>query len=397
MTSIATRRLPPGIWLLGIASLFMDASSELVHSLLPVFLTSVLGASMLTIGIIEGIAEATVAITKLFSGALSDYLRHRKWIVVAGYALAAFTKPMFPLAQSVGWVFGARFIDRFGKGIRGAPRDALIADIAPPELRGAAYGLRQALDSLGAVIGPLLAVVFMIRLVNDIRAVLWIAVLPAFMAVALLLFLREPEGLAAGQAPARWSAAGASLLPRGFWIIVVLGAIFTLARFSEAFLILRALDVGFAPGQVPVVLVVMSFSYAIFAYPAGAAADRLNHRLLLLAGVAPLVAADLMLAAAVTAWQVLGGCALWGLHMAFTQGLFAKLVADTAPAQLRGTAFGIFSLVMGVAMLLASVIAGALWTAYGPAVTFWAGAGFATLAGIGVLILKRSRWQSPVP
>ena len=397
MTSVATRRLPPGIWLLGIASLFMDASSELVHSLLPVFLTSVLGASMLTIGIIEGIAEATVAITKLFSGALSDYLRHRKWIVVAGYALAAFTKPMFPLAQSVGWVFGARFIDRFGKGIRGAPRDALIADIAPPELRGAAYGLRQALDSLGAVIGPLLAVVFMIRLVNDIRAVLWIAVLPAFMAVALLLFLREPEGLAAGQAPARWSAAGASLLPRGFWIIVVLGAIFTLARFSEAFLILRALDVGFAPGQVPVVLVVMSFSYAIFAYPAGAAADRLNHRLLLLAGVAPLVAADLMLAATVTAWQVLVGCALWGLHMAFTQGLFAKLVADTAPAQLRGTAFGIFSLVMGVAMLLASVIAGALWTAYGPAVTFWAGAGFATLAGIGVLILKRSRWQSPVP
>jgi MFS family permease len=386
MTAGVTRRLPPGIWLLGIAALFMDASSELVHSLLPVFLASALGASMLTIGIIEGVAEATVAVTKVFSGVLSDYLRHRKWIVVAGYALAAFTKPLFPLAQSIGAVFSARFMDRFGKGIRGAPRDALIADITPPELRGAAYGLRQALDSVGAVIGPLLAVGFMIWLANDIRAVLWVAVVPAFMAVALLLFLREPAELAAGPSKARWSAAGVSLLPGSFWVVVVVGAVFTLARFSEAFLILRAQDVGLALGQVPLALVVMSLSYALFAYPAGTAADRLDHRLLLLVGIAPLVAADLMLALADTAWQVLAGCALWGLHMAFTRGLFAKLVADTAPAQLRGTAFGIFDLASGVALLLASVIAGALWTLYGPAATFWTGAGFATLAGLGVLV-----------
>jgi len=385
--SLAARRLPPGIWLLGIAALFMDASSELVHSLLPVFLASVLGASMLTIGIIEGIAEAAVAFTKVFSGALSDYLRHRKWIVVAGYALAAFTKPMFPLAQSIGAVFSARFIDRFGKGIRGAPRDALIADITPPELRGAAYGLRQALDSAGAVIGPLLAVGFMIWLANDIRAVLWVAVVPAFMAVALLLFLREPGELAAGPSRARWSVASAGLLPGSFWVVVVFGAIFTLARFSEAFLILRAQDVGMQLGQVPLALVVMSLSYAVFAYPAGLAADRLNHRLLLLVGIAPLVAADLMLATADTSWQALAGCGLWGLHMAFTRGLFAKLVADTAPAQLRGTAFGIFELASGVALLLASVIAGGLWTLYGPAATFWAGAGFAVLAGFGVLAL----------
>jgi MFS family permease len=385
--SSAARRLPPGIWLLGIAALFMDASSELVHSLLPVFLASVLGASMLTIGIIEGVAEAAVAFTKVFSGALSDYLRHRKWIVVAGYALAAFTKPMFPLAQSIGAVFSARFIDRFGKGIRGAPRDALIADITPPELRGAAYGLRQALDSAGAVIGPLLAAGFMIWLANDIRAVLWVAVVPAFMAVALLLFLREPGELAAGPSQARWSAAGARLLPGSFWVIVVFGAIFTLARFSEAFLILRAQDVGMPLGQVPLALVVMSLGYAVFAYPAGLAADRLNHRLLLLVGIAPLVAADLMLAAADTPWRALAGCALWGLHMAFTRGLFAKLIADTAPPQLRGTAFGIFELASGVALLLASVIAGALWAAYGPAATFWAGAGFAVLAGFGVLAL----------
>jgi len=384
-------RLPSGIWLLGIAALFMDASSELVHSLLPVFLASVLGASMLTIGIIEGVAEATVAITKVFSGALSDYLRHRKWIVITGYALAAFTKPMFPLAQSIGWVFSARFIDRFGKGIRGAPRDALIADITPPQLRGAAYGLRQTLDSLGAVFGPLLAVGFMIWLANDIRAVLWVAVLPAFIAVALLLFLREPEELAAGPPQARWSAADAWLLPGRFWVIVALGAIFTLARFSEAFLILRAQDVGLALGQVPWVLVVMSLSYALFAYPAGAAADRLNQRLLLLTGIVPLVAADLILAAADTALPVFVGCALWGLHMAFTRGLFAKLVADTAPRHLRGTAFGIFNLASGVALLLASIIAGALWSAYGPAPTFWAGAGFATLAGFGVLVMDSRR------
>jgi MFS family permease len=386
MNSGVTRRLPPGIWLLGVAALFMDASSELVHSLLPVFLASALGASMLTIGIIEGVAEAAVAFTKVFSGVLSDYLRHRKWIVVAGYALAAFTKPLFPLAQSIGAVFSARFMDRFGKGIRGAPRDALIADITPPELRGAAYGLRQALDSVGAIIGPLLAIGFMIWLANDIRAVLWVAVVPAFMSVALLLFLREPAELAAGPSRARWSAAGVGLLPGSFWVVVVVGAIFTLARFSEAFLILRAQDVGIALGQVPLALVVMSLSYALFAYPAGAAADRLDHRLLLLVGIAPLVAADLMLAVADTAWQVLAGCALWGLHMAFTRGLFAKLVADTAPAQLRGTAFGIFDLASGVALLLASVIAGALWTIYGPAATFWTGAGFATLAGLGVLV-----------
>ena len=369
----------------------MDASSELVHSLLPVFMASVLGASVLTIGIIEGVAEATVAITKVFSGALSDYLRHRKWIVVAGYALAAFTKPLFPLAQSIGWVFSARFVDRVGKGIRGAPRDALIADITAPELRGAAYGLRQSLDSLGAVIGPLLAVGFMIWLVNDIRAVLWVAVLPAFIAVALLLFLREPEQPAVSPPPARWSPADARLLPARFWVIVALGAVFTLARFSEAFLILRARDVGLALGQVPWVLVVMSLCYALFAYPAGAAADRMNHRLLLLAGITALVAADLVLATADSAVQVCIGSALWGLHMALTQGLFAKLVADVAPKSLRGTAFGVFNLAAGVALLLASVIAGALWNAHGPELTFWAGAGFALLAGFGVLAVDLRR------
>jgi MFS family permease len=385
------RGLPAGIWAMGFASLFMDASSEMIHSLLPVFMVSVLGASMVTVGIIEGVAEATAAVLKVFSGALSDYLGRRKFLMVLGYGLAAFTKPVFPLAGSLPWVFAARFVDRIGKGIRGAPRDALVADIAPAPLRGAAYGLRQALDSVGALLGPLLAIAFMAWLADDIRAVMWLAVVPAFVAVALLVvYVREPEGArATAQGRAPLALAGAQRLPLRYWLVVMLGAVFTLARFSEAFLVLRAQDIGLALGFVPVVMVVMNLFYAGAAYPAGAAADRLAARSLLLMGLALLVAADVMLAFAGGALAVLIGAALWGLHMALTQGLLAKLVADTVPAELRGTGFGVFNLVSGGALLAASVIAGALWSAIGPAATFLAGAGFATIAAIGVAAFRR--------
>jgi MFS family permease len=389
----AWRALPAGIWALGFGSLFMDASSEMIHSLLPVFMVSVLGASMVTVGVIEGVAEATAAILKVFSGTLSDYLGRRKFLVILGYGLAACTKPVFPLAGSIGWVFTARFVDRIGKGIRGAPRDALVADITPAPLRGAAYGLRQALDSVGALLGPLLAVVFMLWLANDIRAVMWVAVVPAFIAVALLMiYVREPERAHAhGQAQAPFTLADTRQLPLHYWLVVLLGAVFTLARFSEAFLVLRAQDIGLALGYVPVVMVVMNVFYAGAAYPAGAAADRLRARSLLLIGLVLLVAADLLLAAATGVLAVLAGAALWGLHMAFTQGLLAKLVADTVPGRLRGTGFGIFNLVSGVALLLASVIAGTLWSAIGAAATFLAGAGFAAVAAIGLLTLRRRR------
>jgi len=384
------RQLPSGIWVLGLASMFMDISSELVHSLLPVFLATVLGASMTTIGLIEGIAEATAAITKVFSGVLSDYLRKRKFLLVTGYALAAFTKPLFPLATSVAWVFSARFIDRVGKGIRVAPRDALVADITAPQLRGAAYGLRQALDSIGAFIGPVLAVLFMLWLADDIRAVMWVAVIPAFITVALLVFfLREPEQhMTASGSPAPLTLADARRLPLHYWLVVALGAVFTLARFSEAFLVLRAQDVGLAIGYVPVVMIVMNVFYATFAYPAGAAADRLSRRTLLLIGLAFLIVADVVLAVAATPLMTFVGAALWGLHMAFTQGLLSKLVAlvaDTAPATLRGTAFGLFNLVSGIAILFASVIAGMLWNYFGAPVTFVTGAVFAALAALGLL------------
>ncbi|MDY6823172.1 MAG: MFS transporter [Thermodesulfobacteriota bacterium] len=384
------RKLPKGIWALGFVSMFMDSSSELVHSLLPIFMATTLGASMVTIGIVEGFAEAAASITKVFSGVISDYFQKRKFLAVIGYGLAAITKPIFPLATSIGWVFGARFVDRIGKGIRGAPRDALVADIAPEQLRGAAYGLRQALDSVGAFVGPLLAVAFMIWFANDIKAVLWVAVLPAFIAVLLLIVgVREPESLVHAVAHRNLlSLNNAKRLRLRYWLVVALGAVFTLARFSEAFLILRARDVGLAIGYVPVIMIVMNVVYSIFAYPAGAAADRISARTLLLMGLGILVVADIVLAIAASPGIALLGSAFWGVHMALTQGLLSKLVADTAPANLRGTAFGIFNLVSGGALLLASVIAGSLWNMFGASATFIAGASFAAFAAMGLLLYR---------
>ena len=342
---------------------------------------------MITVGVLEGIAEATAAITKVFSGAISDYFRKRKFLIVLGYGLGAITKPVFPLANTIQWVFAARIVDRIGKGIRGAPRDALIADLVPSEMRGAAYGLRQSLDSVGAFIGPLLAVAFMALLANDIKAVLWVAVVPAFLAVILLaVAVREPEaaGMESGIGK-RLTLANAKRLSRSYWLIVALGGVFTLARFSEAFLILRAKDVGLSLGLVPIIMIVMNLIYSAFAYPAGILADRIQPRLLLVVGLGVLIAADGVLAFATTPLAAFIGAGLWGLHMALTQGLLSKLVANASPEELRGTAFGLFNLVSGGTLLLASIIAGGLWSSYGPSATFLAGAGFATVAAVGLL------------
>lgn len=378
---------------MGAASLFMDMSSELIHSLLPVFMVTTLGASMATVGVIEGIAEATASVMKAFSGALSDYLGRRKILMVFGYGLAALTKPAFPLASSIAWVFSARFIDRVGKGIRGAPRDALIADIAPPDMRGAAYGLRQSLDSVGALLGPSLAVAFMWLLADDIRAVMWIAVVPAFIAVLLLIrYVREPERRSLDTAKPPLTFADAKRLPLRYWSIVLVGAVFTLARFSEAFLVLRAQDVGLAVGYVPFVMIVMNVFYSLGAYPAGAAADRISHGTMLLSGLVVLIAANAVLAAAASPMLAFAGAALWGVHMALTQGLFSKLVADNSPSELLGSAFGVFNLVSGGALLLASLTAGILWSSIGPSATFLAGAAFAGVAAAGLVIAV---WNRP--
>jgi MFS family permease len=379
--------LPRGIWILGFGSLFMDMSSELVHSLLPLYMSAVLGASMSTIGLVEGIAEATAQITKIFSGVLSDYLGRRKLLVVFGYSLAALTKPVFPLASSMVWVSAARFVDRLGKGIRGAPRDALIADWTAPDQRGAAFGLRQALDSIGAFLGPLLAMAFLAVFADDLKSALWVAVAPAFIAVALLIAgIREPEGKAPS-AGARIGSlfTGAGRLGARFWMVAFLGAVFSLARFSEAFLVLRARSVGMAIGLVPMVMILMNVVYASLAYPAGAAADRMNKRGLLALGLGVLVAADLVLARAASAREIYLGALLWGAHMALTQGLLSKLVADSCPADRRGTAFGVFNLLGGACLLAGSALAGALWDGFGASAPFLGGAAFAALAAAGVL------------
>ncbi len=366
--------------------MLMDLASELVHSLLPVFLLSVLHTNIATIGLIEGIAESIASITKVFSGALSDRLGKRKPIALFGYALAALTKFAFPIATSVAWVATAQSLDRFGKGIRGAPRDALVTDLTPPDRRGAAFGLRQSLDSLGSLSGPAVALLLMWLLHDDVRQVLWIAPIPAITAViAMILWVKEP--------PSTTPALGANPLTlknmrrfsREYWTVAALGTVFTLARFSEAFLVLRIQDSGVRTGFIPMVLVVMNVSYMLVAYPAGTASDRGHHRSLLIGGLAVLVAADIVLAIAPSPLIVLCGAALWGLHMALTQGTLSKLVADATPSDLRGTGFGVFNLITGISTLFASLIAGGLWSTQGPYATFLAGASFAAVAAIGLL------------
>jgi len=379
--------LPRGVLALGLVSLCMDASSELVHSILPVFLVTVLGSSALTVGLLEGMAEATAAITKVFSGTLSDRWRRRKGLILTGYGLAALTKPLFPLADSISWVLTARFLDRVGKGIRGAPRDALIADLVSPEQRNAAYGLRQSLDSVGAFLGPLLAIVLLLLWQNDLRAVLWVAVVPAFLAVALLIFgVKEQPTVSPVSVRPALSLSSLGALGRRYWGIVALGSVITLARFSEAFLVLRGQQVGLPLAWVPAVIMLMSLAYAASAYPTGLAARRWSRRTLLGWGMAVLLLADVVLASAATITPVLIGASLWGLHMGLTQGLLAALVADAVPAERAGTAFGFFNLLTGVFLLLASGLAGLLWDSLGAPATFLAGAAFSGLALMALVL-----------
>jgi len=373
--------IPRGIWVLGFVSMLMDISSEMVHSLLPMFLVGSLGLSVLVVGLIEGLAEATALIVKVFSGSLSDYLGKRKGLAVLGYALGAVSKPLFAMSSGAGLVITARLIDRVGKGIRGSPRDALVADIAPPEVRGAAFGLRQSLDTVGAFTGPLLAVGLMLLWANDFRAVFWVAVIPGLLSVLLLMVgVTEPQRQADTPRTNPINRANMRRLSSGYWWVVGIGAVFTLARFSEAFLVLRAQQLGVAMAWVPLVMVAMNLVYAVSAYPFGWLSDRVSHSRLLVAGLLVLILADAVLAVSTDWISLLIGVAMWGVHMGMTQGLLATMVADTAPADLRGTAFGLFNLVSGVAMLLASVVAGWLWQTQGASFTFVGGGVFAVLA-----------------
>jgi MFS family permease len=384
------RQIPGSIWALGFVSLLMDVSSELIHSLLPVFMVTTLSISVFTVGLIEGAAEATALIVKVFSGALSDYFGKRKPLAILGYGLGAFTKPFFALATSAGWIVSARLADRVGKGIRGAPRDALVADIAPPELRGAAFGLRQSLDTVGAFLGPTLAVGFMLLWNDNFRAVFWVATVPAFLCVALLVWgVKEPERPLQPKRINPISRANLARLSPAYWWVVGVGAVFTLARFSEAFLVLRASGGGLALAWTPLVLIGMNIVYASCAYPFGKLADKVRHTSLLGWGLLLLIGADSLLAYSNSGLVFWVGVALWGLHMAMTQGLLAAMVADTAPADLRGTGYGFFNLLSGVTMLIASGLAGWLWQSWGASTTFMAGIGFAALALLLLVLQPR--------
>lgn len=366
---------------LGFVSLFMDLSSEIIHALLPLFLTTTLGASVVMVGVIDGIAEATASISKIFSGYVSDRIGRRKPLILLGYGMAALTKPLFAIAQSAGVVLGARFADRIGKGVRGAARDALVADVTPEEIRGRAFGLRQSMDTVGAFLGPLLAIGLMVLFQNDMRAVFWVAVIPAVIsAMIVLIWVREPERHSAQAARTPLHLSEIRQLERGFWSVVWIGVVFTLARFSEAFLILKAKESGLPIALAPLVLVAMNVVYSLGAYPAGILSDRISATVLLRWGLLCLILADALLAFGSGLLLIFAGIAFWGAHMALTQGLLAKLVADRSPERLRGTAFGLFNLVTGVAMLIASVLAGLLWEFAGSSGTFIAGGVFGLLA-----------------
>jgi len=379
-------RIPRTIWALGFVSLFTDLGSEMVHGLLPVLMAGTLGASALMIGLIEGAAEALVLVTKVFSGYFSDAIGRRKPLVLLGYGMAALAKPLFPLADSIATVTTARLLDRFGKGIRGAPRDALVGDLAPPSIRGACFGLRQSMDTIGAVLGPLLAVALLWAFADNIRTVLWFAVLPGLISIALLLTV-VPEPNDGERRPARLpiTRQGMAHLGAAFWGLVAVGGLISLARFSEAFLVLRASERGVPLTFIPLVLVVMSGAYMLSAYPAGRLSDRLPRTAVLAAGMAVLAVANIALALAEGYAMLFAGIALWGLHMGLTQGILASLIADVAPVEYRGTAFGVFSLVSGAGLLAASVLAGLLWDVVNPAATFVAGAVVAVIATVATL------------
>lgn len=376
--------------------MLMDISSEMIHSLLPVYMVAVLGTSAFAVGIIEGIAEATASIVKVFSGALSDWLGKRKLLAVIGYGLGALTKPVFPMATGLEALVAARFVDRVGKGIRGAPRDALVADLAPPEIRGASFGLRQSLDTIGAFSGPLLAVGLMWLFAGDFQAVFWIAVVPAFLSVAVLVAGVHEPASTGERRPARMPLHRAELarLGRPYWAVAAVATVFTLARFSEAFLLLRATEFGIPAATVPLVLVLMGVAYSVSSYPVGILSDRMDRTRLLMVGMLLLVAADVVLALAPSIVIGAVGVALWGLHMGFTQGILGALVADASPKDLRGTAFGVLNLVTGLALLVASVLAGALWQAFGSSATFMVGAAFALAALLTLGAIRRRQPHS---
>ena len=363
-------------------------SSAMIYSLLPVFMVRVLGISIASVGVIEGTAEATNSLIKIVSGAASDWIGRRKPLVVFGYTLSAVIKTIFPVAGTVSAVLAARVIDRLGKGIRDAPRDAFLADLTAKEIRGEGFGLRLALAISGFVVGPLIAIGLMKLSGDDFQLVFWIALIPAYLSlVVLFVAVKElPFNYDESQRRRPIRRGDIIALPAVFWWVVAIASLLSLARFSQAFLVLKAHDIGVDAAFVPMVLVVMYLVFSVAAYPFGVLADHLDRRLQLGIGTVILVGADVVLANASTVWLTMLGAALWGLQLGVTQGLLGATIADVAPDRLRGTAFGIYDVAIGVGTFIASAGAGALWMAGGPSIAFSFSACVATAAALMLLL-----------
>jgi len=386
------KKIPKSIWTLGIVSLFMDISSEIIHSLLPIFMVSILGSSIIAIGIVEGISEATFLLIRIFSGVLSDYLGKRKIISVIGYGISALSKPLFPLANSVSLILIARFFDRLGKGVRESPRDALIGDIAPKSIRGACFGLRQSLDTIGALIGPIVAILGLLIFSNNIRAILWVSVIPAILSVVIFIVgIHDVEHkYTEDEKTFIFKFKNIFKIGTEYWQIVLIGGLLNLARFSDAFLILKAYELGLPITYVPLVMVLMNCFYAVSSYPAGILSDNINRKFILIIGIVFLIIADLVLAFTDSTWMLALGVGFWGMHMAFTKGILDAMVTDTASIRLLGSAYGIFNFVCGIAVLFASIISGVLWQVYGPFYSFSVGAFLAFLACLSLSLLIKN-------
>jgi MFS family permease len=381
------KRLSPNVAALGFVSLLTAISSAMIYGLLPVFLVKVLGVNVASVGLIEGMAESANSLIKIVSGTASDRIGRRMPLVIFGYTLSAVVKTLFPLAGAASTVLAARVLDRLGKGIRDAPRDAFLTDMTAPGLRGTSFGLRLALAIAGFVFGPFFAVGLMRLSGDDFRLVFWIALIPAFLSIiVLILAVKEmPFNHQPGGRGLRFQRGDLNALPVAFWWAIVIASLLSLARFSPAFLVLKAHATGVDAAYVPMILGLMYFVYSVTAYPFGVLADRFDRRLQLGIGTLILVGADAVLAHAQTIWGAAFGAALWGLQMGVTQPVIGAIVADAAPERLRGAAFGIYDLTIGLAAFAASSGAGILWSISGPGTAFGVSASIAS--GVALMLL----------
>ena len=391
--------LNPNVFFLGLVSFFTDISSEMIFTLMPLFLSNILGAATITIGLIEGITESAAALLKVFSGWISDRLGKRNIVTFTGYALSALAKPFMYVASTWGIVVGIRFADRFGKGIRSAPRDALIADSLTSSERGRGFGFHRMMDTAGAAVGLITAAVVVYtlqaRTMNLVSAtyqtLVIIGVIPAILALFMFIFIRDIRKKTECNTiiTIEGKSVMGGILNRRFYTFLVITLIFTLGNSSDAFLILRAQNMGSCVLDIILMLITFNISYALFSIPAGVVSDRLGRKYVIAIGWAIYALTYVGLAILSASWQIWLFFVLYGIYYGLAEGVTRAFVADLVPIESRGMAYGIFHGMVGITLMPASIIGGWLWQTYGPSVTFYAGAGLAALALVLLLLLIR--------